>query len=300
MKKDILRVANKSLESRLIVGTGKYKNFSETAKAIKVSGADMVTVAVRRVNILDKKKPILTDYINPKKIIFLPNTAGCFTSEEALRTLRLAREMGGWKLVKLEVLGDKKTLFPNMIETIKSTKTLVKEGFKVMVYCTDDPLLAKKLEDNGASAIMPLASPIGSGLGLQNKVNISLIIKQSKVPVIIDAGIGTASDATIAMELGCDGVLINSAIANAKKPILMAKAFKDAVISGRNSYLAGRMSKNYFASASSPTKGLILVFFFLLTQSVLIFFLVLIFFTLFLSLSLALSFKFSLIFLVSV
>ena len=257
MKKDILRVASKSLRSRLIVGTGKYKNFSETAKAIKVSGADMVTVAVRRVNILDKKKPILTDYINPKKIIFLPNTAGCFTSEEALRTLRLAREMGGWKLVKLEVLGDKKTLLPNMIETIKSTKTLVKEGFKVMVYCTDDPLLAKKLEDNGASAIMPLASPIGSGLGLQNKVNISLIIKQSKVPVIVDAGIGTASDATIAMELGCDGVLINSAIANAKKPILMAKAFKEAVISGRNSYLAGRMSKNFFASASSPTKGLI-------------------------------------------
>ena len=257
MKKDILRVANKSLKSRLIVGTGKYKSFSETAKAIKASGADMVTVAVRRINILDKKKPILTDYINPKKITFLPNTAGCFTSEEALRTLRLAREMGGWKLVKLEVLGDKKTLFPNMIETVKSTETLVKEGFKVMVYCTDDPLLAKKLEDNGASAIMPLASPIGSGLGLQNKINISIIIKQSKVPVIVDAGIGTASDATIAMELGCDGVLINSAIANAKKPILMAKAFKDAVISGRNSYLAGRMNKNYLAAASSPTKGII-------------------------------------------
>ena len=164
--------------------------------------------------------------------------------------------MGGWKLVKLEVLGDKKTLYPNMIETIKSTQTLVKEGFKVMVYCTDDPLLAKKLEDNGAATIMPLASPIGSGLGLQNKVNISLIIKQSKLPVIVDAGIGTASDATIAMELGCDGVLINSAIANAK-PILMAKAFKDAVRSGRNSYLAGRMGKNYFATASSPTKGLI-------------------------------------------
>ena len=257
LKKDILRVASKSLKSRLIVGTGKYKNFSETAKAIKASGADMVTVAVRRVNILDKKKPILTDFINPKKIIFLPNTAGCFTSEEALRTLRLAREIGGWKLVKLEVLGDKKTLFPNMIETIKSTKTLIKEGFKVMVYCTDDPILAKELEDIGASAIMPLASPIGSGLGLQNKVNISLIIKQSKVPVIVDAGIGTASDATIAMELGCDGVLVNSAIAKAKKPILMAKAFKDAVISGRNSCLAVRMSRNYFASPSSPTKGLI-------------------------------------------
>ena len=257
MKKDILRVASKSLKSRLIVGTGKYKNFSETAKAIKVSGADMVTVAVRRVNILDKKKPILTDYINPKKIIFLPNTAGCFTSEEALRTLRLAREMGGWKLVKLEVLGDKKTLFPNMIETIKSTKTLVKEGFKVMVYCTDDPLLAKKLEDNGASAIMPLASPIGSGLGLQNKVNISLIIKQSKVPVIIDAGIGTASDATIAMELGCDGVLVNTAIAKAKKPFEMAKAFKNAVIAGRQSFLSGRIEKKLMGSASSPKKGII-------------------------------------------
>ena len=257
LKKDIFKVAGKSLKSRLIVGTGKYKNFSETAKAVKASGADMVTVAVRRVNILDKKKPLLTDYLNPKKIIFLPNTAGCFNSEEALRTLRLAREMGGWKLVKLEVLGDKKTLFPNMIETIKSTKILVKEGFKVMVYCTDDPLLAKKLEDNGAAAIMPLASPIGSGLGLQNKINISLIIKQSKVPVIVDAGIGTASDATIAMELGCDGVLINSAIANADRPILMAKAFKDAVISGRNSFLAGRMKKNNFASPSTSTKGLI-------------------------------------------
>jgi len=257
VKKDVLKVAGKTLKSRLIVGTGKYKSFSETAKAIAASGADMVTVAIRRVNILDKKKPILTDYLNPKKIIFLPNTAGCFNSDDALRTLRLAREMGGWKLVKLEVLGDKKTLYPNMLETIKSTKILVKEGFKVMVYCTDDPLLAKKLEDNGASAIMPLASPIGSGLGLQNKINISLIIKQSKVPVIVDAGIGTASDATIAMELGCDGVLINSAIANAKKPVLMATAFKNAVISGRNSFLAGRMKKNYFAQASSPTKGLI-------------------------------------------
>ena len=257
MKKDIFKVANKILKSRLIVGTGKYKNFKETANAVEASGADMVTVAVRRVNIIDKKKPILTDYLNLNKIILLPNTAGCFNSKEALRTLRLAREMGGWKLVKLEVLGDKKTLYPNMIETIKATKTLVKEGFKVMVYCTDDPLLAKKLEDDGASAIMPLASPIGSGLGLQNKINISLILKQSKVPVIVDAGIGTASDATIAMELGCDGVLINSAIANAKNPILMATAFKDAVTSGRKAFLAGRMNKNYFAKASSPTKGII-------------------------------------------
>ena len=257
MIKDKLIITKKKFNSRLIVGTGKYKSMSECAKAIKLSGAEIVTVAVRRVNIVDKKKPLLMDYINPKKITYLPNTAGCFNSIEALRTLRLAREIGGWKLVKLEVLGDKKTLYPNMIETIKSTNVLVKEGFKVMVYCTDDPLLAKKLEDNGASAIMPLASPIGSGLGLQNKINISLIIKQSKVPVIVDAGIGTASDATIAMELGCDGVLINSAIANANKPILMAEAFKDAVISGRNSYLAGRMKKNYFASASSTNKGLI-------------------------------------------
>jgi len=217
----------------------------------------MVTVAVRRVNILDKKKPLLMDYLNPKKITYLPNTAGCFTSEEALRTLRLAREMGGWKIVKLEVLGDRNTLYPDMLETIKSTKILVKEGFKVLVYCTDDPLLAKKLEDIGASAIMPLASPIGSGLGIQNKINISLIVKQSKVPVIVDAGIGTASDATIAMELGCDGVLINSAVANAQNPILMANAFKNAVISGRQSFLAGRMKKKYFGSPSSPTEGII-------------------------------------------
>ncbi len=255
--KDVLKIANKKLKSRLIVGTGKYKSFKETALAVKESGADMVTVAVRRVNVTDKKKPMLTDYLDPKKIIYLPNTAGCFNSHDALRTLRLAREMGGWKLVKLEVLGDKKTLFPNMIETLKSTKILVKEGFKVMVYCTDDPLLAKKLEDSGASAIMPLASPIGSGLGIQNITNISIIIKQSKVPVIIDAGLGTASDATVAMELGCDAVLINSAIANAKNPVKMANAFKHAVIAGRNSFLAGRMKKNFFAVASSPKKGLI-------------------------------------------
>ena len=257
MKNDFLKISNIKLNSRLIVGTGKYKSFKETADAVKASGAEMVTVAIRRINITDKKKPILTDYLDLKKIKLLPNTAGCYSSEEALRTLRLAREMGGWKLVKLEVLGDKKTLYPNMIETIKSTKILVKEGFKVMVYCTDDPLLAKKLEDCGASAIMPLASPIGFGLGLQNKINISIIIKQCKVPVIVDAGIGIASDATIAMELGCDGVLINSAIAKAKKPILMAKAFKDAVISGRNAFLAGRMKRNIFASPSSPIKGLI-------------------------------------------
>jgi thiazole synthase len=257
LKKDIFRISKTIFNSRLIVGTGKYKNLKETASAIKASGADMVTVAVRRVNILDKKKPTLMDYVDPKKIIYLPNTAGCFNSDEALRTLRLAREMGGWKMVKLEVLADKKNLFPNMIETIQSTKVLVKEGFKVLVYCTDDPIIAKKLEDIGASAIMPLASPIGSGLGIQNKINLSLIINQAKIPVIIDAGIGTASDATIAMELGCDGVLINSAIANAKNPILMATSFKNAVISGRQSFLAGRMKKKYFGSPSSPLDGLI-------------------------------------------
>ena len=256
-KKDTFKLANLKLKSRLIVGTGKYRNFLEASKAIKESGADMVTVAVRRVNILDKKKPTLMDYVDPKKITYLPNTAGCFNSKDALRTLRLAREMGGWKTVKLEVLANKRNLFPDMIETIKSTKVLVKEGFRVLVYCSDDPIQAKKLEDVGASAIMPLASPIGSGLGIQNKINISIIVKNSKVPVIIDAGIGTASDATIAMELGCDGVLINSAIAKAKSPILMARSFKNAVISGREAFLAGRMKKNFLGNPSSPLAGLI-------------------------------------------
>ena len=256
-KKDIFKLANLKLKSRLIVGTGKYRNFLEASKAIKESGADMVTVAVRRVNILDKKKPTLMDFVDPKKINYLPNTAGCFNSKDALRTLRLAREMGGWKTVKLEVLANKRNLFPDMIETIKSTKVLVEEGFRVLVYCSDDPIQAKKLEDVGASAIMPLASPIGSGLGIQNKINISIIIKNSKVPVIIDAGIGTASDATIAMELGCDGVLINSAIAKAKNPILMARSFKNAVISGREAFLAGRMKKNFLGNRSSPLAGLI-------------------------------------------
>ena len=257
MKKDVFKISSKKFKSRLIVGTGKYKSLSETAKAVKASGADMVTVAVRRVNITNKKKPMLTDYLNFKKIIFLPNTAGCFTSEEALRTLRLAREMGGWKLVKLEVLGDKKTLYPDMIETLKSTKVLVKEGFKVMVYCSDDPIMAKQLEDLGASAIMPLASPIGSGRGIKNKLNLSIIIKNSKVPVIVDAGLGTASDASVAMELGCDGVLINTAIAKAKNPILMAQSMKYAVIAGRKSFLAGRIKMQNYASASSSFKGLI-------------------------------------------
>ena len=254
---DNFTIANRKFNSRLIVGTGKYKDFEETAKAVKASGADMITVAVRRVNILEKDQPILTDYLDPKLITYLPNTAGCYTSNDALRTLRLAREMGGWRLVKLEVLGDKKTLYPNMIETIKCTEVLVKEGFEVMVYCTDDPIMTKKLEDLGACAVMPLGAPIGSGLGIQNETNIKLIKDQSSVPVIVDAGVGTASDATIAMELGCDGVLINTAIAEAKNPILMAESMKYAVIAGRKSYKAKRMKKRKFASASSPEENLI-------------------------------------------
>jgi|TARA_B100000029_G_scaffold218540_1_gene216375 thiazole synthase len=256
-KKDFFKIAKKKFNSRLIVGTGKYKNMSECAKAIKISGAEIVTVAVRRVNIVDKKQPLLMDYIDPKKITYLPNTAGCFNSEEALRTLRLAREIGGWKLVKLEVLGDKKSLLPDMIETLKSTEVLVKEGFDVMVYCNDDPLMAKRLENVGACAIMPLAAPIGSGLGIQNKLNIKIIRDQTKLPLIIDAGIGTASDASIAMEIGCDGVLINTAIAKAKNPYQMAEAMKYAVISGRKSFLSGRIDKNIFGNPSSPKKGLI-------------------------------------------
>ena len=257
MKKDIFILNKKKFSSRLIVGTGKYKNMSECAKAIKISGADLVTVAVRRVNISDKSKPRLMDYINPKKITYLPNTAGCFTSEEALRTLRLAREIGGWKLVKLEVLGDKKNLFPDMIETLKSTETLTKEGFSVMVYCNDDPLMAKRLEEVGATAIMPLAAPIGSGLGIQNKINLKIIRQNTKLPLIVDAGIGQASDAVEAMELGCDGVLINTAIAKAKNPFQMAEAMKYAVISGRNSFLSGRIQPNISGVASTTNKGLI-------------------------------------------
>jgi thiazole synthase len=257
LKIDKLIVGKQKFNSRLIVGTGKYKNMSECAKAIKLSGTNIVTVAVRRVNISDKKKPLLMDYIDPKKITYLPNTAGCFTSEEALRTLRLAREIGGWKLVKLEVLGDKKNLFPDMIETLKSTEVLTKEGFKVMVYCNDDPLMAKRLEDAGAAAIMPLAAPIGSGLGILNKTNILIIRKQTKLPVIIDAGLGQASDAAVAMELGCDGVLVNTAIAKAKKPFSMALAFKYAVIAGRQSYLSGRITKNLAGNPSSPIEDII-------------------------------------------
>ena len=255
--KDKFIIAKKNYSSRLIVGTGKYKSMTECAKAIKISGADIVTVAVRRVNISDKNKPLLMDYINPKKITYLPNTAGCFSSDEALRTLRLAREIGGWKLVKLEVLGDKKTLFPDVIETLKSTEVLTKEGFKVMVYCNDDPLMAKRLENAGACAIMPLAAPIGSGLGIQNKINLKIIRNQTKLPVIVDAGIGQASDATQAMELGCDGVLINTAIAKAKNPYEMAEAMKYAVISGRKSYLSGRINPNLLGSASTSNSGII-------------------------------------------
>jgi len=255
--KDLFLIAKRKFYSRLIVGTGKYKNMKECAKAIKISGAQIVTVAVRRVNIVDKKKPLLMDYIDPKKITYLPNTAGCFTSEEALRTLRLAREIGGWKLVKLEVLGDKKNLFPDMIETLKSTEVLTKEGFKVMVYCNDDPLMAKRLENVGACAIMPLAAPIGSGLGIQNKLYIKIIRQQTKLPLIIDAGLGEASDASIAMEMGCDGVLINTAIAKANNPFQMAEAMKFAVIAGRKSFLSGRIKKNILGNASSPKSGII-------------------------------------------
>ena len=250
-------VAGHRFTSRLIIGTGKYKDYAQNAAALEASGAEMVTVAVRRVNLTDAGAPRLIDFIDPKKFIYLPNTAGCFTAEDALRTLRLAREAGGWNLVKLEVLGDKKTLYPDMIETLRATEVLIKEGFQVMVYCSDDPLLAKRLEDMGAAAIMPLAAPIGSGLGIQNRVNIRLIIEQARVPVIVDAGVGTASDAAIAMELGCDGMIVNTAIAEAKNPVLMAEAMRDAVRAGRNAYLAGRMPKKLYADPSSPLSGLI-------------------------------------------
>ena len=254
---DIFKIGERTFNSRLIVGTGKYKDLQETADAVEASGADIVTVAVRRVNITDTKEPLLMDFIDPKKITYLPNTAGCFNSEDALRTLRLAKESGGWNLVKLEVLGDEKTLYPNMRETLVAAEILVKEGFEVMVYCSDDPIACKQLEEIGVAAIMPLGSLIGSGQGIPNKLNIEIIKKQSKVPVIVDAGIGTASDAAIAMELGCDGVLVNSAIAKAQNPILMATSMKNAVIAGRQSYLSGRMDKINIASPSSPVKGII-------------------------------------------
>ena len=249
--KDIFKVGKYKFKSRLIVGTGKYKNLNETAKAIDASGADMVTVAVRRVNITNKKEPLLMDFINPKKVRYLPNTAGCFNSEDALRVLRLARDSGGWNLVKLEVLGDKETLYPNMMETLKCTEILVREKFEVMVYCSDDPIACKQLEELGVVAVMPLGSLIGSGRGIPNKNNIKLIKNRSKVPVIVDAGIGCASDASIAMELGCDGVLVNTAIAKAQKPILMAEAIKLSVQAGRKSYLSGVMKKSSLAKNST-------------------------------------------------
>ncbi len=257
LKDEKLVIAGRKFSSRLIVGTGKYKDYAENAAAAEAAGAEIVTVAVRRVNLTDKDAPMLVDYIDPQKFTYLPNTAGCFTGEDAVRTLRLAREAGDWTLVKLEVLGDEKTLYPNMPETLRAAELLIKEGFEVMVYCSDDPILAKQLEDIGCCAIMPLAAPIGSGLGIQNPVNIRLIIEQANVPVLVDAGVGTASDAAIAMELGCDGVLMNTAIAEAKNPILMAEAMKNAVIAGRQAYLAGRMQKRLYADPSSPIGGLI-------------------------------------------
>jgi len=254
---DSWSVAGRTFRSRLIVGTGKYKSFEQNAAAVAASGAEIVTVAVRRVNVSDPKAPMLTDFINPKKITYLPNTAGCFTGEEAVRTLRLAREAGGWDLVKLEVLGEARTLYPDMRETLKATEVLAKEGFLPMVYCADDPIAAKQLEDAGAVAIMPLGAPIGSGLGIQNRVTIRLIVEGAKVPVLVDAGVGTASDAAVAMELGCDGVLMNTAIAEAKDPIRMARAMKLAVEAGREAYLAGRMARRMYADPSSPLAGLI-------------------------------------------
>ena len=254
---DSWTVAGKTFRSRLIVGTGKYRDFEQNAAAVAASGAEIVTVAVRRVNVSDPKAPMLTDYIDPKKITYLPNTAGCFDAESAIRTLRLAREAGGWELVKLEVLGEARTLYPDMVETLRATEILANEGFKPMVYCVDDPIAAKRLEDAGAVAIMPLGAPIGSGLGIQNQVTIRLIVEGAKVPVLVDAGVGSASDAAVGMELGCDGILMNTAIAEAKDPILMAAAMKAAVEAGRLSYRAGRMAKRRYADPSSPLAGLI-------------------------------------------
>jgi thiazole synthase len=256
-EEDTWSVAGRTFRSRLIVGTGKYKDFAQNAAALAASGAEIVTVAVRRVNVSDPKAPMLTDFIDPKKVTYLPNTAGCFTAEDAIRTLRLAREAGGWDLVKLEVLGEAKTLYPDMRETLKATEVLANEGFLPMVYCTDDPIAAKQLESAGAVAVMPLGAPIGSGLGIQNRVTIRLIVEGASVPVLVDAGVGTASDAAVAMELGCDGVLMNTAIAEAKDPIRMARAMKAAVEAGRDAYLAGRMGTRKYADPSSPLAGLI-------------------------------------------
>jgi thiazole synthase len=257
---DTLTIAGKAYASRLLIGTGKYKDFDETRRAIEASGAQIVTVAIRRTNIgQNANEPSLLDAVPPSKYTYLPNTAGCYSAEDAVRTLRLARELlDGHELVKLEVLGDPKTLFPNMMETLKAAETLVHEGFKVMVYCSDDPIMAKRLEEIGCVAVMPLASLIGSGMGILNPWNLQLILESAKVPVIVDAGVGTASDAAIAMELGCDGVLMNTAVAAAKNPVLMAQAMKKAVEAGREAYLAGRMPKKLYAAApSSPTAGTI-------------------------------------------
>ncbi|NVD44492.1 sulfur carrier protein ThiS [Qipengyuania atrilutea] len=254
---DTWTVAGRTFTSRLIVGTGKYKDFEQNAAALEASGSEIVTVAVRRVNVSDPKAPMLTDFIDPKKITYLPNTAGCFNADEAIRTLRLAREAGGWDLVKLEVLGEARTLYPDMRETLKATEVLAKEGFHPMVYCADDPIAAQQLEEAGAVAIMPLGAPIGSGLGIQNRVTIRLIVEGAKVPVLVDAGVGTASDAAVAMELGCDGVLMNTAIAEAKDPVRMARAMKLGVEAGREAYLSGRMATRKYADPSSPLAGLI-------------------------------------------
>ena len=257
---DNLVIAGKTYISRLLVGTGKYKDFNETRAAVEASGAEIITVAIRRTNIgQNADEPNLLDVLPPSQYTLLPNTAGCYTVEDAVRTLRLARELlDGHSLVKLEVLGDPKTLYPNMVETLKAAKILIKEDFQVMVYTSDDPIIAKQLEEMGCVAVMPLASLIGSGMGILNPWNLQIIIDNAKIPVLVDAGVGTASDATIAMELGCDGVLMNTAIAAAKKPVLMASAMRKAVEAGREAYLAGRMAKKlYSASPSSPTEGVI-------------------------------------------
>lgn len=257
MQDEPLVVGGIEVKSRLIVGTGKYKDFIETQKATEASGADMVTVAVRRVNILDRTTENLLDYLNPKVYKILPNTAGCYTVDEAVRTARLARAAGISDMVKLEVIGDQKTLFPDTAGLVEAAKILVKEGFIVLPYTNDDPVVAKRLEDVGCAAVMPLAAPIGSGLGIRNPYNIRIILETVRIPVIVDAGVGTASDAAVAMELGCHGVLMNTAIAGAKDPIRMAEAMKHAVIAGRQAYLAGRIPKKLYATASSPLAGMI-------------------------------------------
>lgn len=254
---DSFQLGGAEYRSRLIVGTGKYKDFEETKRAIEVSGAEIVTVAVRRVNITDPNKENLLDYLDPKKYTILPNTAGCYSADDAVRTCRLAREAGVGKMIKLEVIGDDKTLFPDIPATLEAAKTLVKEGFVVLPYITDDPIAAKRLQDIGCAAVMPLAAPIGSGLGIRNPYNIRIILEQATVPVIVDAGVGTASDAALAMEMGCHGVLMNTAIAGARDPILMAEAMRQGVEAGRKAYLAGRIPKKLYATASSPIEGIL-------------------------------------------